>query len=381
MDCLRKKPNRNKFSSGPCEKPPRWGVPACSTVGRSHRSIECMQLISEVIRLQKKILQIPDDYLLGVVSASSSGAMETLLWNLIGARGVDSIAHCVFSEHWTHDIVNELKAPDVRVFRADFPTMADVTHVDFDRDVVLCLCSTTSGVAFQNTDWIPEQRQGLTICDAASAVFCMDIDWNKIDAAAFSWQKGLGGEAGFGSIVLSPRAVERLESYQPDRAIPRVFRIVEGQHVNRRIFDGFTINTPSMMCIEDFHNSLQWADSNGGMRFLLDRVNNNNRAIAKWIEQQTDFQYLVDSKYRAQHIASLDVAADCYQVMYEAEKWKFLRSIVSICEEEQVGFDFLGHIWTKPHLRIWCGPTVESSDLSYFLPWLEYAYEQVIKCN
>ena len=372
------KPSHGNFSCGPCAKHAGWSMPKGKLVGRSHRSADSMRLIQSVIDLQKKILKLPNDYLLGIVSASSTGAMESLLWSLLGNNGVDVIAHCVFSNHWLRDVVDELKISDVRVFKEDFPKMADVSRVNFDRDVVFCMSSTTSGVAFKNTDWIPQERKGLTICDAASAAFVLDLDWSKLDAVAFSWQKGLGGEAGFGTIVLSPKAVERLETYKPERGIPRIFRIADNKKINKALFEGATINTPSMMCIEDFYEALLWADENGGMPFLTKKTEENYSVIKNWVANQTDFKFLVDEKYRAHHIACFDITSEKYQALSENEKWAFLKKMVAICEQEKAGFDFLGHIWTKPHLRIWCGPTIDAKDLQKFLPWLEYAYHKVM---
>lgn len=375
------KPLQVRFSCGPCAKHSGWSMPAGRLVSRSHRSAEGIQLIRSVIDLQRKILKIPGDFRIGIVSSSSSGAMETLLWSLIGCNGVDVLAHCVFSNHWAHDVVDELKVSDVRMITADFPQMADVSQVNFDRDLVFCLSSTTSGVAFHDTNWIPDERTGVTICDAASAAFVMDIDWKKLDAVAFSWQKGLGGEAGFGTIVLSPRAATRLESYKPDRGIPRIFRIASDRKVNEALFNGFTINTPSMICLEEFFENLQWADQNGGISFLTEKVERNYEVVRKWISAQESFTFLVDEKFRAHHIACFDISSQKYRLMSDEDKWVFLRKIVELCEKENVGYDFLGHTWTKPHLRIWCGPTVDAENLEKFLPWLEYAYSKVTECS
>jgi phosphoserine aminotransferase len=305
--------------------------------------------------------------------------METLLWSLLGERGVDVLTSCVFSEHWSYDVTAELKIPDARIIRAEFPNISDVSEVDFNRDVVFCLSYTTSGAAFRNLDWIQSERRGLTICDAASGAFAIDCDWRKLDATAFSWQKGLGGEAGFGSIVLSPQAIARLESYIPCRPIPRIFRIANGGRVNFPIFDGFTINTPSMLCLEDFLDALTWADELGGMKALLHRVRRNEEVVKKWIARQKDFRFLVDEKYRAPHIACFEVTSASYQALDEKDKWNFLREIVAICQKEGVGFDFLGHIMTKPHLRVWCGPTVEAEDLEKFLPWISRVHDKMIR--
>jgi len=371
------KPNNVNFSSGPCAKRSDWKLPSCSLVGRSHRSSEGLSEIQEVINLQRKILSIPDDYFVGIVSASSSGAMEALMWSLLGVNGVDVVAHCIFSNHWANDIVNELQLNDVRLFKADFPKMANVEHIDFDRDVVFCWTSTTSGTSFKNADWISSHRKGITICDAASAVFCYEIDWEKLDATAFSWQKGLGGEAGFGTIVLSPRAIERLESHKPIWPIPRIFRLANNKKVIFDIFKGATINTPSMICVEEFLDNLKWAEKIGGIKSLVKKVESNRSVVEQWISKQNTFRYLVEEKYEARHIACFDITSEKYQKLSTPEKWEFFKKLVAICEREKVGFDFLGHILTEPHLRIWIGPTIDSDDLEKFLPWLEYAYNKL----
>jgi phosphoserine aminotransferase len=377
MSDIMEKPIGVKFSSGPCAKHRGWTPPSGKLSGRSHRSAYGLKFIQSIIKLQKKILEIPADYHLGIVNASSTGAMETLLWSLLGNRGVDVITHCIFSNHWLKDIVDELKITDTRAINEAFPKMSDVSQVDFNRDVVFCLSSTTSGISFPDVDWIPYDRKGLTICDAASAVFTMDFDWTKLDAVAFSWQKGLGGEAGIGSIVLSPRAISRLESHEPDRPIPRIFRIARTKKVNFDLFEGYTINTPSMICLEDFHDNLIWADNQGGLKALIQKVEQNYNVVEKWIAGQKIFRFLVDEKYRAHHIICLDIADDAYQSMSEENKWNYLKKIVAICEKESAGFDFLGHIYTKPHLRIWAGPTIDSQDLKKLLPWIEFAHDKV----
>jgi phosphoserine aminotransferase len=370
------KPINKCYASGACAKRPGWQFPENVLFGRSHRSNAGLSLIQDVIRLQKEVLEIPDDYFLGIIDGSSTGAMETLIWSLLGARGVDVLAHCIFSNHWAYDIKNELRLEDVRIIKADFPAMADTASIDSARDLVFCWTSTTSGVSFRNAEWIKDDRSGLAICDAASAAFATKIDWKKLDAVAFSWQKGLGGEAGFGSIVLSPRAISRLETYKPAWPIPRIFRIANDRKVNFNLFQGHTINTPSMICLKDFYDNLLWAKSIGGMNELLNRVNRNYEAAQNWIAQQSVFQFLADEKYRARHIACLDIKTDKYQSLNEAQKWEFLKKMTAICEEEDVGFDILGHIATKPHLRVWMGATIESEDLQKFFPWLEWAYYQ-----
>ncbi len=365
------------FSSGPCAKRPNWTPPLFRTIGRSHRSDDCISIIQETIKLQKKILLIPDDYFVGIINSSTSGTMEALLWSLLGNNGVDVVAHCVFSNHWAHDITNELKLSDVRLFKSDFPKMACTDDINFDRDVVFCWTSTTSGASFKNANWIDSNRKGLTICDAVSAVFACDIDWSKLDATAFSWQKGLGGEAGLGTVVLSPRAIERLESHKPVWPIPIIFRLAQDKKVNFDLFNGYTLNTPSMFCVEEFLDNLKWVDKIGGLPTLIRRIESNYNVVNHWINQQNTFRFLVDEKYRARHISCLDLNSQEYQKLSKNEQWIFLKKIVKICEEENVGFDFLGHILTKPHLRIWNGATIESDDLAEFLPWIEHAYNRL----
>jgi phosphoserine aminotransferase len=304
--------------------------------------------------------------------------METLLWSLVGERGVDILASCVFSNHWAHDIVDELRIPDVNIIREDFSKVSEVSLVNFERDVIFCLSSTTSGSMFRDLDWIPDNRTGLTICDAASAVFTVDFDWTKLDAIAFSWQKGLGGEAGFGSIALSPRAIRRLELYKPDRPIPRIFKIANNKKVNFDLFNGYVINSPSMICLEDFYDSLTWADTLGGIKALTQKVEQNYDVVKKWLSHQNIFRFFVDEKHRTHHIVCLDIMAETYQSLPRGNKWDFLKKIVAICEAENVGFDFLGHTLAEPNLRIWAGPTIDSQDLEKFLPWLEVAYHRAI---
>ncbi|MDR3156016.1 MAG: aminotransferase class V-fold PLP-dependent enzyme [Holosporaceae bacterium] len=359
------------FSAGPCSKYSGWQSPAGMLAGRSHRSDEGVLLIQEVIRLQRRILAIPDDYFLGLVSASASGAVETLLWSLLGANGVDILSQCVFSRHWEHDIVYELQLKDVRVFRADFPQMADVKDVNFNRDVVFCWTSTTSGTSFRDANWIASNRGGLTICDATSAVFMFDFDWSKLDATAFSWQKGLGGEAGVGAIVLGPRAIARLESHRPPWPVPRIFRIAQNKVVNFGVFNGYIVNTLSMLAIEDFKNILLWAQQMGGIPALQQKIEDNYNVAKQWIARSSIFKFFADEKCRAHHIACLDIDSEKYQHLSEEDKWKFLTKIVQRSIQKQLGSDFLGHSQTKPHLRIWMGPTIEAKKLSALFAGIE----------
>lgn len=370
------------FGSGPCAKRKGWGFSDFSIVGRSHRSKEGMDLIRKVLRLQRKILRIPDDYLMGICPASCTGGMELLMWNLLGAKPVDVLAYCVFSNHWAYDIVEELKIPNTTLIKEDFPKMADVSKVDFSHDVEFCLSSTTSGVSFHDTNWIPADREGLTICDASSGAFIIDVDWKKLDAVAFSWQKALGGEGGFGVIVLSPKAVERLKTFRPNRAIPRIFRIVNDGELNMPFFDGATINTPSMLCFQDVYDTLVWADQSGGLSFLQQKVEKNYQTVCNWMKSQNVFKFLVEEKFRAHHIACLDINNEKYRRLSKDDQWNFLHQILDLAAEKQYGYDFLGHaLAAEPHIRIWCGPTIESEDLQTFLPRLLEIYNEVAFAN
>jgi phosphoserine aminotransferase len=371
-----RKPQNKCFSSGPCAKHRGWKLQDCRTAGRSHRSVVGIDLVREVTRLQREILRIPDDYHVGIVGGSASGAVECLLWSLLGARGADILSQCVFSRHWMHDMVNELKLADINVIEAVFPNLCDVNAIDFDNDVVFCMVSTTSGTAFQNVDWIDSARGGLTICDATSAAFIYDLDWKKLDATAFSWQKGLGAEGGWGTIVLSPRSIERLQTHKPTWPIPRIFRIAENKKVNLGVFDGYVINTPSMICLEDYRNNLLWARDLGGMPALMAKVDSNLAVLEQWVADQDIFTFLSSREIRAKHISCIDVSTPKYKSLSPNDRRSFLKKIVSMCEEEEVGYDFLGHICTPPLLRIWSGPTIEADDLEAFLPWLIYAYDK-----
>lgn len=371
------KPEHTCFSSGPCGKRKDWVPPIGILAGHSHRSEEGLAFIQNVILLQKKVLEIPQNYFLGIVSASTTGAMETLIWNLLGPNKIDVLAVGMFGHLWAHDIVNELKLKDVQVLSSDFGKLEYLKKMRSSSDNVFCWTSTTSGVSVNGADWISEDRRGITICDAASAAFVSKLKWEKLDAVAFSWQKGIASEAGFGTIVLSPRAIKRLENYTPSWPIPRIFRLKDGNKINYKIFDGYTINTPSMICLEEFYNNLVWAHEHGGIDFLSQRVEENYLALKHWIDNQCIFKFLCEEKYRAHAVGCLDLCDEYYQHLPESAKWAFLKKIVRFCAQEKVGYDFLGHTLTKPHLRIWLGPTIETSDLLKFLSWMEYAYTQV----
>ena len=365
------------FCSGPCAKRPGWKFPDTSFLGRSHRSEEGLKLIQSVLKLQREILRIPENYLVAVTPSSTSGAMEMLLWNLIGDNGTDILNCCIFSNHWAHDIIDELQAKNTNLISASFPNQSDVSSVNFENDVVFCISSTTSGTAFRDLNWIPDDRKGLTICDASSGAFAMDIDWKKLDATAFSWQKGLGGEAGLGVIIVSPRAVQRIIEKRQHRAIPRIFRMATDGKLNSALFDGCTINTPSMLCMSECYDNLMWAKENGGLQYLIDRVEKNYNTVQQWIASQNAFRFIVDEKCRAHHIACFDINDEKYQDLSKSEKVEFLHRILRKAEELKYGYDFLGHAHEEPHIRIWCGPTIESDDLQFFLPKLLEVFHEV----
>lgn len=366
------------FSSGPCAKRSSWTYPSRKLLGRSHRSHDGIEKIQQTINLMRKILKIPNDYFIGILSGSNTGAMETLLWSLLGEKGIDIFASCNFGKVWMNDIKNELRLSDVRVFTNDFPNLCNTNEVDPNRDLVFCWTSTTSGSSFHNANWIKDDRKGLTICDATSAAFACDLPWSKLDATAFSWQKALGGEAGLGTIILSPRAITRLENYEPSWPIPRIFRIAKNKKINFDLFKGYLINTPSMLCIEDFYEALLWAENLGGLKALIQRVEKNYSFVKQWISKQNLFKFLVKENDRAHHIACFDIADSRYQNLSTSEKWDFLKKIVEICEKENTGHDFLGHIATEPHLRVWIGPTIEVDDIKVFLPHMEMTYKRVL---
>lgn len=360
-----------KFSSGPCAKNKEWRPINSDILGRSHRSEKGLMRIQYLMSEMRDVLEIPNDYYIGIISGSATGAVESLLWSLIGARGVDAISASVFGEVWKNDIEHELGVSDIRSFHSEFGTLHGLDKVDFDRDVVFCWTETPSGVSVNHADWIADQRQGLTICDATSSAFCAHMDWQKLDATAFSWQKGLGGEAGFGTIVLSPRAIERLQQYIPNRPMPKIYRIAVNGTVNFGIFEGKTINTPSMMCIEECISNLQWAHSVGNLSGLVDRVSQNYEFMKHWEESQDVFKFYVkDESVRCRNVLCFDVTTANYQRLSDADKWNFLRDRIRKMESDGVACDILGHILTVPHIRIWCGPTIETSDLEVLTKYL-----------
>ncbi|OUC14157.1 MAG: phosphoserine aminotransferase [Alkalinema sp. CACIAM 70d] len=374
------KPQRPHFSSGPCAKRPGWSVSnlqdAC--VGRSHRSADGKAKLAEAIDRSKQILGIPADYRLGIVPASDTGAVEMALWSLLGQRPLDILAWESFGQEWVKDVVDELKIQDVRLLKAPYGNLPDLNTVDFSHDVVFLWNGTTSGVRVPNGDWIPNDREGLTICDATSAVFAMDIPWEKIDVLTYSWQKVLGGEAQHGVIVLSPRAVQRLESYQPSWPIPKIFRLAQKGKLIEGIFKGDTINTPSMLCVEDVLDSLKWAESLGGLSGLIARSTANLQAIAQWVEKSDWAGFLAENaEERSSTSICLKIVDAWFTGLSADDQATIAKKLTKVLEKEGVAYDIAPYRSAPPGLRIWGGATVETSDLEALLPWLDWAYATV----
>ncbi|MFM7448326.1 MAG: phosphoserine transaminase [Leptolyngbyaceae cyanobacterium] len=374
------KPQVPHFSSGPCAKHPGWSASGLSNacVGRSHRSADGKARLEEVINRSKTILGLPADYRLGIVPASDTGAVEMALWSLLGQRPVDILAWESFGQEWVKDVVDELKLPDTRSLKAPYGSLPDLSQVNFDHDVVFLWNGTTSGVRVPNGDWIPADRQGLTICDATSAVFAMEIPWEKIDVLTYSWQKVLGGEAQHGVIVLSPRAVERLQSYQPAWPLPKLFRLVKNGKLIEGIFKGETINTPSMLCVEDALDSLKWAESIGGLPGLIQRSAANLKAIADWVTQSDWAAFLAElPETRSCTSICLQIVDSWFINLSAEEQASTAKKLAKLLEKQGVAYDVAPYRSAPPGLRIWGGATVETADIQALLPWLDWAYATV----
>ena len=376
------KPNNPCFSSGPCAKHPGWSLDGLkkAAVGRSHRAKIGKAKLAEVIDRSKKILGMPADYVLGIVPASDTGAVEMAMWSMLGQRGVDVLAWESFSSGWGADCKNQLKLSDLRILKAGYGELPDLKQVDWQRDVVFAWNGTTSGVKVPNGDWIPADRGGLAICDATSAVFAMDIPWDKLDVVTWSWQKVLGGEGGHGMIALSPRAVQRLESYTPDRPLPKIFQMTKGGKLIAGIFVGETINTPSLLCVEDALDGLQWAESIGGLQGLMQRSNANLKAIENWAAKSSWADFLAkDAASRSNTSICLVIKDPAYTGLAKEDQEKHAKSLVSLLDKEGVAFDIGAYRDAPAGLRIWGGATVDTADIEALLPWLDWAYEEVKK--
>lgn len=374
-----RRPANPCFSSGPCAKRPGWSAAALSAalLGRSHRSGPGKARLAEVIERSRAILQMPADYRLGIVAGSDTGAVEMALWSLLGARGIDLLCWENFGEGWVTDVTRQLNLPDVRVLQAPYGRLPDLSAVDPDRDTVFVWNGTTSGVRVPDGDWIPAGRRGLTICDATSAAFAMRLPWDKLDVVTWSWQKALGGEAAHGMLALSPRAVERLESYTPPWPLPKLFRLTSEGKLIEGIFRGETINTPSLLCVEDALDSLRWAESVGGLDGLVARAEGNLATLASWAERTPWLRFLAkDPATRSCTSPQLEIVDPWFQALSADHRFKTLRAMTARLEAEGAGYDLASHVASPPGIRIWTGATVERSDVEALLPWLDWTWEQ-----
>jgi phosphoserine aminotransferase len=368
------------FSSGPCAKRPGWSadVLAGACLGRSHRSAPGKAKLAAVIEGSRELLGLPDDYRLGIVPASDTGAMELALWSLLGARGVDVLVWESFGAGWATDVTKQLGLDDVRLLEAGYGALPDMGAVDWDRDVVFTWNGTTSGVRVPDGAWIDDGREGLAICDATSAVFAMALPWEKLDAVTWSWQKVLGGEAQHGMLALSPRAVARLESHRPAWPLPKIFRLTKQGKLNEGIFRGETINTPSMLCVEDALDALDWARSIGGLGGLIGRGQTNFEAIARWVEATPWVDFLAyEPATRSTTSICLKVVDPWFAGLEQGQRSGAIKRLAALLEDEQVAYDIASYRDAPAGLRIWAGATVERGDVEALLPWLDWAYAEV----
>ncbi|MCB8876357.1 phosphoserine transaminase [Acidisoma silvae] len=374
------RPNNPNFSSGPCAKRPGFTLDALSgaMLGRSHRAKEPKARLAEVITLSRDILGMPEGWKLGIVPASDTGAVEMALWSMLGARPVDVLAHESFSEGWATDVIKQLKLADARVLGAEYGKLPDLAAVNPAHDVVLAWNGTTSGVRYANGDFIAADREGLVICDATSAAFAMDLPWDKLDVVTWSWQKVLGGEAAHGMLALSPRAVERLTTFKPDRPLPKIFRLTSGGKLIEGVFIGETINTPSMLCVEDALDGLRWAQSVGGLPGLIARSEANLAAMAAWVAQSDWASFLAeDAAIRSSTSICLSITAPWFAALSAETQAKAAKKLASLLEKEGAALDIASYRDAPPGLRIWGGATVETADIEALLPWLDWAHAQV----
>ena len=372
-----KKPSNPNFSSGPTTKRPNWLINNLegALLGRSHRASECKERLKKVITKSKSILNLPEDYLVGIMPGSDTGALEAAMWSLLGNRGIDVLAWENFGKDWVIDVVDELKIEDRNVHLSDYGTLPDLTKVNFSRDVIFTWNGTTSGVRVPNGDWIPDDREGLTICDATSAIFAMPIDYNKCDVLTWSWQKVLGGEAAHGMLALSPRAVERLQTYRPPWPIPKTFRLAENKKLISGIFKDTTINTPSMLCVEDVLDTLNWVEKIGGLDKLFERSLSSLKYVSDWINKTPWVEFMnPNEKTRSNTGITFQIKEDWFQKMEENKKRDLMTKITNNLAKENVAYDINGYPKAPPSFRIWGGGTVEPEDINALLPWIDWAY-------
>ena len=373
------KPANPNFSSGPCAKRPGWTVEALANalVGRSHRSKPGKARIQRAIDLTRELLEVPADYRIGIVPASDTGAVEMAMWGMLGARGVDMLAWESFGEGWVTDVTKQLKLDDVRLLKAPYGEIPDLAQVDFERDVVFTWNGTTSGVRVANADWIAADRKGLTICDATSAAFAQKLDFAKLDVVTFSWQKALGGEGAHGVLILSPRAVERLETYKPERPLPKIFRLTKGGKLLEEVFEAATINTPSMLCIEDAIDAMEWGKTVGGLSAMQARADANFKVLADWVAKTDWVAFLAkDEANRSNTSVCLSIVDPAITALDDAAQAAFAKAIVARLDKAGVAYDIGAYKDAPSGLRIWAGCTVEASDLAALVPWLDFAFAE-----
>ncbi|MGZ5854047.1 MAG: phosphoserine transaminase [Xanthobacteraceae bacterium] len=371
------RPANPHFSSGPCAKRPGWSLQALTdaALGRSHRAKVGKAKLKRAIDLTREVLEVPADYRIGIVPASDTGAVEMALWSLLGVRPVTMLAWESFGEGWVSDVVKELKLKDTTTLKAAYGELPDLKKVDFKTDVVFTWNGTTSGVRVPNADWIPANREGLTICDATSAAFAQPLDFSKLDVVTFSWQKALGGEGAHGMLILSPRAVARLESHKPAWPLPKIFRLTKGGKLNEGIFEGETINTPSMLCVEDYLDTLQWAKSVGGLKALIARADANTNVIAQWVAKTPWVEFLArEPLIRSNTSVCLKIVDPAITALTNDAQSAFAKTLVAAVEKEGAGYDFAHYRDAPPGLRIWCGATVEPADVEALSQWIDWAF-------
>ena len=374
------KPKNPNFSSGPCAKRPGWSINnlRTDTLGRSHRAKLPKQRLLDVINLTKEILQLPEDYRVGILAASDTGAIEAAMWSLLGARGVEVLAWENFGNDWVKDIKDQLKPENLTIHKVDYGKLPDLKKLNFDNDIVFNWNGTTSGVCVPNADWISKDRKGLTICDATSAVFAMDMDWSKLDVVTWSWQKVLGGEAAHGMIAMSPQAIQRLSEYQPNWPIPKIFRLANNKKVIEGIFKGETINTPSMLCVEDAIDALNWIKSIGGFSGSIQKSQKNLEVVKQWVQSKDWIDFLAEDP---QTISStsicLKITADWFLKLSEDNQQAKIKEINSMLDKEGVAYDINAYRTAPAGFRIWGGATVEASDIETLLPWIEWGYQSI----
>ena len=374
------KPKNINFSSGPCAKRPGWTIDILKNtpIGRSHRHKVCKEKLNEVIIKSKKILQLPDGYHVGIMTGSNTGALESALWSLLGLKGVDILAWENFGKDWVTDVIDQLKIKNVNSHVTDYGKLPDLSKVNFDNDVIFTWNGTTSGVRVPNANWIPDDRKGLTICDATSGIFAMEMDYGKLDVITWSWQKVLGGEASHGMLALSPRAVQRLETYIPEWPIPKLFRIANKKKLIKGIFEGSTINTPSMICVEDVLDALKWVNSIGGSKELIKISNENLKIVEDWVDKSEWIKFMCEDKnLRSATSITLLIKDEWFNNFDEEKQRETVKKIVSILKKEGVANDINGYAKAPPSLRIWGGATVQNNDMKALLPWVDWAYHSV----